>query len=300
MQTPDVMRAALAALAFAITAACVTPRDGVSDGPVERVGSENPELTVFAWNTNSGLPWDASTHAGQIRFVREAIAASGADIVALSEVAPDWFDEIENRADEERPTGLVRSTSGCNQRLAVLFDEQRLDVLSRDEMTGVPETTNGCRRAPLVVGFRDRVTGAEFDLVALHLYRGEGADGDRDRAGEAMRLRQLLEARGSRPVVVIGDANVDCPVDSAPQGCNAAFEELVAGDFLRWVDFVERASTSCSGRYDSMLDIALVGRGVESWAPRAVVHRDDVYCDEMASGAHRPIGLSITPPATTD
>lgn len=253
-------------------------------------------IRVAAWNANSGVDSDRGTHDAQLDAVATTVASwfQRGDVVALSEVAPHWMDTVENRADEVTEVGAYRGTTGCNQGLMILFREDRFEAFDRHEMTGVPDGRR-CVRAPILVGLRDRASGLEFDVVVAHLIRGSRDEGPRARAAEADRLRRLLDERGDRPVIVVGDFNADCPLDRAPAGCADAFHALVEGDFLAWRAPSERRETTCSTRYDDMLDLVFVGRGARDWPAEVRVADDREFCDRMQRGAHFPVFAEFSP-----
>ena len=288
-----------AVLALALLAACGFGQAPETEEPRPVAAATAPDpapIRIVAWNANSGIPRDRATHDAQLSVVQRAVIGwSAADVVALSEVAPHWMDPIVNASGAaDAAFGAIRGTTGCNQRLMILFDERRFELVGSDEMTGVPDGTN-CRRAPLVATLRDRASGLVFELVAAHLLRGDGGEGDRERAGEAARMRSLLATRSAWPVIAIGDFNVDCPLATAPDGCALAFGELVAGGTLRWIEPETRRETTCSDRYTDMLDVAFAGRGAERWPARLTIDDDRRWCDEMQRGAHFPIELVVDP-----
>jgi len=245
-------------------------------------------VTVFAWNVNSGVDSDRDQ---QLPFIMTSLADTDADVIALSEVQPQWFDRIVGGAsDGERTYGGRLGEWGDTQRLAVLWDEDRFEFVRADEMTGVVDGHGRGNRAPLAVVIRDRASGAELEIVTIHLNRGD----DARRTTQATRLNALIRDRsGDRPTIVIGDGNVDCPLDAAPGGCNDAFHRLVDDAVLTWIDPVARRQTTCTTRYNDMLDVAFVDDPALAAEASVTIPDDRIWCDRMAAGAHYPITLVL-------
>ena len=247
-----------------------------------------PATTILAWNVNAGVHSDRDQ---QLPFIIASLAGSDADILALSEVQPSWFGRLTAGASSgDRSYGGRLGEWGNTQRLAVLWDEARFDFVRADEMTGVVDGHGRGNRAPLAVVLRDRASGVEVEVVAIHLNRGD----DARRTTQAARLNTgIRERSGDRLTVVIGDGNVDCPLETAPAGCNDAFHRLVADDVLTWIDPAERRETTCTTRYDDMLDVAFVDDAAVAAHASVDVLTGAAWCDRMDRGAHYPIRLSL-------
>ncbi len=287
---------------IAIGTLCVAcPSERVDDGGVSGLlrqpdptataaPIEAPPVEFLAWNINAGN----GSHDAQLPFIEEVLGeAADYDVITLSEVEPGWVATVGAAINATgRDYAAIHSDAGCRLRLMTLVAEDRFEILGLGEMSGVPGST--CARAPLWVTLRDRVDGTVFEVVGIHLLRGSGAEGARRRAQEAADMRVALE-RDDVPVVVLGDANMDCPQQTAPEGCAEAFDALAGDGFVTWIEPVQRADTTCRTDLNDMLDLVFAGRGAETWAWEVEILSDRRYCTpNMARGAHFPIRARAT------
>ncbi len=246
-------------------------------------------ITMMAWNLNSGVHF--GQHDRQLPFITSQLSAPNpVDVYAFTEVQPNWMNALDNAADASgTPFGLVQTRAGRNQRIAVLFNEDRFELLGANEMTGVAYNEN--HRNPMAVTLFDRESGTRFEVVAVHLARGNGGRREVETDRIAERLR-----RAQDPVVLLGDLNFDCPPGRSPEGCDRApYNNLVSGGGLTWVRPDVEGTTTCNPRYSDMLDLAFAGRGAELWGLRAAILDAPRFCAEMADGAHFPLVVEVAP-----
>ncbi|MCB9506310.1 MAG: endonuclease/exonuclease/phosphatase family protein [Myxococcales bacterium] len=276
-----------------IVAAPVSPASGPdvrSVAPAANLsGEETPDPVQFiAWNINAGT----GENDQQLPFISEVLRGlSEIELVALVEAEPGWLSQLENAADASgRDFGLATGEHGCDLRIALLFAADRWEWLGTEEVTGVAQSR--CARAPLAVSLRDRQSGDALEVVVAHLYRGRGDEGERRRAEEADALAAAL-SRTTRPVLLLGDLNADCPTATAPRGCAAAFDALIDGG-LRWHEPVPRSETTCRHDMTDMLDLVFSARLPDGWAVTTSVVHESMFCEQMARGAHYPIRGELT------
>lgn len=204
-------------------------------------GVEIPTITVGAWNlehlhdgASRGFPELVGTSAlpprtpGDYTKIADAIRDQlGTAVVLLSEIAgvPGQRTSVEL----DRLKGLlgptwkyaIGSSGGINggQRVAILYDDARVEALSIDELPVPREEVQGddiFDRDPLVGYFRVRRAGApgnDFLAVVLHLASGQGNVANHNRAMQ--RFREDLHAycqskpalRQEKDILVGGDLN---------------------------------------------------------------------------------------------
>lgn len=265
-------------------ARCRPSASGRGSSP-EQAGESRPlSLSGFAWNLNRGVGDRPDASLAEIE--RLVTTASQHDVWAFSEVDPDWFAALDvalERATGQNVEGRL-GQSGRLQRLALFWRADRLEAVEVNELGRV--NVDGYGRAPLAALLRERDTGRETLWVAVHFRRAN----DEVRAEEATILGDLLAQLG-HPTVVLGDANMDCPVDGG--ACDPAFDRLVANGFLGWVAPSSRLPTSCR-RGGDMLDLAFVGGFAATVTVSAQVAPQSSWCsDTMGSGAHVPITIVV-------
>jgi len=133
------------------------------------------------------------------------------DIWGFSEVQNQWWaTTFEQRADQTGSDfGLILNTTGGGDRLAIPYNDDKLDLVSSEELGWI--NVGGNVRAPLVGRFEHTASGTEFLFVANHLPvpgrppshpgdapsgMGRGADAAR-RDGPRLQLRLERRSRAS-------------------------------------------------------------------------------------------------------
>ena len=192
----------------------------------------------------------------------------------------------------------VQSRSGASDRLQIIFDSSRFELLELDEPQEIEgiKVNDGNHRSPLIVHLRDRQTDNEMLLAAVHLAR----------RNEELREQQALGltewARGKTiPMVTIGDFNFD--YSFVTHKGNQSFATMMRGYVWQWVKPQEWVDTNWSGnsqgedRYpDSMLDFAFVAGKAREWEPVCnVIVRPEDFPDDEKTSDHRPTELILQP-----
>ena len=205
-------------------------------------GTEIATLTVGAWNLEHfhdgevrGFPEFMGSNAfptrtpGDYEKIAEAIRDRiGTAVIMLSEIAgvPGQRTslELERLKALLGPTWkyAIGSTGGINgaQRVAILYDDARVEALSIDEIAVPREDVGGddiFNRDPLVGYFRVRRSGGppatDFLAVALHLASGQDNVANHNRAMERFRteLHAYCQSRpalqNEKDILVGGDLN---------------------------------------------------------------------------------------------
>lgn len=237
-------------------------------------------LNIVAWNVESGGN-DPAVIAQQMQDF------SGADVVALNEVNSRNV-PVYAAALGKQYQAFVSET-GRADRLAILFDANRFDVLQVEEMANYREylLNNGTHRSPIYVRLRDRKTGFEFIFMTNHLARRD----DRLRQQQAAGLREW--ARDSNtPIIAAGDFNFD--YSFRKQSGNESFNVFMRDGIWEWIKPNPLVDTNWSGGAtdsypDSMLDFVFVANGAKELEARCqIVVRDGDFPDDDTTSDHRP------------
>jgi endonuclease/exonuclease/phosphatase family metal-dependent hydrolase len=254
------------------------------------VAQSSKELSVLAWNVESGGS-DPEVIAKQLSEL------NGYDVYCLSEVDDDDFDIFRKAV----PKGFVavNSNSGGGDRLQILFDGNRFDLLEQNELSQHRnfELNNGNHRSPMYVRLKEKTASVEFIMMTNHLARGK-AD---LRTKQAIGLREWARDQNVG-VINIGDFNMD--YDFHTKKGNAAFPEMLRDNVYHWVKPAELIDTNWADQDgdgkdnypDSMLDFAFVAGPAKDWKPVCrVIVRDGDFPDNKSTSDHRPIELKLTP-----
>lgn len=255
--------------------------------------SERPALatiSILAWNIESG-----GNDPAEISYQLSEL--SGYDIYAFSEVDDD---NVMLYASSCGPHfSYVVSFSGRRDRLLTLFDAERFELLKHEELDSYRDIrlNDSNHRSPLVLLLQDRTSGVEFQVVTVHLARG---DADL-RTEQAKGLREWGRDQ-TLSTIAIGDFNMD--FDFHTERGNEAFPEMLRDNVWTWVRPEKLIDTNWSDpdgdgmdNYpDSMLDFAFVADWAKDWNPvcRVVVREGD-FPDDHATSDHRPIELVLRP-----
>ena len=258
--------------------------------PTLAVAQSSKELSVLAWNVESGGS-DPEVIAKQLSEL------NGYDVYCLSEVDDEDFDTFRKAV----PEGFVavNSNSGGGDRLQILFNGNRFDLLEQKELSQHRnfELNNGNHRSPMYVRLKDKASGVELIVMTNHLARGK-AD---LRTKQAIGLREWARDQNVG-VINIGDFNMD--YDFHTKKGNAAFPEMLRDNVYEWVKPAELIDTNWADQDgdgkdnypDSMLDFAFVAGPAKDWKPicRVIVREGD-FPDNKSTSDHRPIELKLTP-----
>ena len=262
--------------------------------PQSPVGeADNPnarQISVLAWNVESGGS-DPAVIARQLREMAPA------DIYALSEVSPRTFDQF---ALAVGPTfQSVESETGRADRLQLLFDSQRFELIRRVELHEYRghSLNNGTHRSPLMIHLRERATGLGFQVMVNHLARRN----EQLRNQQAIGLREWARDQ-TLPTIAVGDFNFD--YDFRTESGNEAFAEFLRDGIWEWVHPIEWIDTNWSDpdgdgldNYpDSMLDFAFVaGPATDWWSACRIIVREGDFPDGPEQSDHRPVELIVKP-----
>ncbi len=251
-------------------------------------------LKIIAWNVESGMS-NPVVIAGQLSQYQSP------DLVVLTEVLPGEFDRFCGalRGQNDAVYQSVNGESGDEDRIEVIYNSQRLELLEFDEPSELAgrKVNTGRHRSPLVCLMQDRSSGQRFFVVAVHLARGN-AD---FRKQQAIAIREWARDQ-SDSVLLIGDLNFDYIFD-ADTG-NEAFVELHRDQILEWIRPEEMIDSNWydenrDGADDypgSLLDGAFVSGPAKTWQPACqILVRENDFPDDLETSDHRAIAVQLTP-----
>ena len=251
--------------------------------PDREPAQTSPELRILSWNVESEGS-DPATIASQLQEF------DGFDIVALSEVLPAAAGQFEEALGDGYD-GIV-TRSGYNDRLQILFNTERFELLRRLELD---EINDDRHRSPLVAHLRDKQSDQEILLMNNHLARGN-AD------YRTTQAKQLVEwaRQQSIPIVAVGDYNFD--YEFKDETGNDGFRAMLQDNVFQWVKPEKMID---SNWYDpepdgqdnypgSLLDFAFVAGPATEWnAICNVIVRPDDFPDDQMTSDHRPFELIL-------
>ncbi len=254
-------------------------------------------LTVTTWNVESG--------GSEVKTLTSRLgSAVGVDLWGLTEVSGRWAAPFERAAaiGEGAPFKSLLGRSGGADRLAILFDVKRFELLSWFEIPVV--NVGGNVRAPIVARFRDRESNVEFLFMVNHLYRSDEAARHRQ-----ARLLNTWIAGQKLPVIAVGDYNFDWDVRSNGKSRDRGYDLLTAEGRYRWVRPRRLLSTQCSRvgdgedarcRYNSILDFVFVGGPALEWPAQSwIIQHPGDFPDTDETSDHRMVKATFTLPSAS-
>jgi hypothetical protein len=237
-------------------------------------------LTVAGFNVESG--------AANPRVIAEQIGPlRDVDLWGFSEVrnASEGNLLAVGAADGESGTfQSILGTTGGEDRLLIVFNSDRLDLVQRGEINEL--NIGGNVRAPLWAQFRLKPSGPEFIFMVNHLYRGNSAG----RHAQAQGLNDWARTR-TVPVIATGDYNFDWHFQTGDTNHDRGFDLMTAGGAFRWVrPPAPLIPTNCSS-HQSVLDFVFVAGAAQGWQGEAeILFPEGSYCPDTASTSdHRPV-----------
>ncbi len=241
------------------------------------------ELAVIGFNVESG---EDTTPA---KVVKDIEQMAGPALWGLTEV-PDMPSAVmytEAAKTSQSKFNYILGTSGNQDRLQIIYDENQLTLLATEELTEI----EGSRR-PLVARFQLLRDKTEFLFMVNHLERRNV----QMRNLQAQKIRQWAEKQ-VLPIIAVGDYNFDW--DIVNQSGNKAFQVFMKDDIWQWVkpkcledDSCPLTGTQCNRRYSSILDFIFVAGQAKQWQGTSeILFTEDAYCDWDQKGYsdHRPV-----------
>lgn len=240
-------------------------------------------ITVVGFNVESGDA-DPAVIAEQVTEI------DGVDIWGFSEVQNQaWLEEFSMAAgaDEGARFAAVLGTTGGGDRLGIVYDADRLELLDHFELDEI--NIGGRVRAPLVAKFRLKMGGSPFLFMVNHLYRGS----EEGRHQQARLLNEWAEEQ-SLPVIATGDYNFDWSVEDGEDDHDAGYENMVKDGVFVWIRPESIIPTNCS-HHRSVLDFVFVTHDAKDWSGSSqILFPAEDYCpDDDTTSDHRPVQASF-------
>ena len=272
-----------------VAASSTTPNvETIKTPPAIDPPSQNTfNARMFSWNVES--------EGSDPHVIAQQLPTFGAyDIYALTEVLAESFDLFRSATGKNFES--IDSTTGNNDRMQIIFNADRFELLRRIELHDVNFKRR--YRSPLAAHFRDKTSGTQFIVMVNHLARGKAEI----RAEQATQL--VAWARDQNlPVIALGDYNFDY-VFATKKG-NEGMVNMMRDNIWRWIEPSEMIDTNWfdnprepDGKDDypgSMLDFAFVSGSAKEWkAVCNVLVREGDFPDDESTSDHRPFELIVT------
>jgi hypothetical protein len=250
------------------------------------VSASAQRLTVVGWNLESG--------GSSITAIAERVRRfQGVDLWGLSEVAGDaTLKAFEAAAKDGGHADFQRliSLTGCGDRLGIVFNAARLELLRAEELHQVTydadEPPPGrCERSPLVAEFRDSRSNRRFLFMVNHLAKGDSAL----RHIQAQRLNEWVRAQ-PLPVIAAGSYNFNWSLTNGDRNHDAGFDKMVAGGHWAWIRPKTLIRSQCSANNYGVLDFVFVSMAARPFALNSEIIQEANDCANAAINPdYRPI-----------
>lgn len=256
--------------------------------PVQAATSDE-RLTVISYNVES----DDVDDTDPTKVAEDIQRIAGADVWGLSEVANQEAADIFTQAVTVPSSSYtsILGTTGSNDKLQLIFNRNRLRLISSEELNG-----SGGTREPLVGRFEFLPNGQEFLFMVNHFNRRE--------AEKRQKQAQFVREWGKQqtlPIIAVGDYNFD--VDPRNKSGNAAFEIFNQDDTFAWIepqclstDTCPPTGSQCDPQYNSILDFVFVTGAAKQWQGESdLLFLEEEVCPKEESGYsdHRPVSATF-------
>lgn len=246
-------------------------------------------LVVITWNAESGDA-DADVLADQIASYADVDLWGFVEVESAADA-----DVFELAAEDGRGAefGQVLSESGDEDRMLILYNAERFELLDTDELDYI--NPNGRVRSPLVALLLDNETEQMFAFMVNHLKARTDYESRQLRHEQAQLLNEWAvdAAELELPVIAVGDYNFYYEVDGS--GYDEGLDIIQENGAFEWVEPVEIINTQCTAqgngcRYNSVVDFIFVSGDAQNWngISEIIVTEGDFPDDETTSD-HRPV-----------
>lgn len=240
------------------------------------------DLLVAAYNVESG-------GADIAKISARVGAIDGVAIWGFSEVEPAWVEGLVQGAalTETGQFAAILGTTGGNDRLAIVYDTNRLEYIAHQELGWINPMNRV--RAPLVAEMRDKVSGQRFLFTVNHLYRSRA-----DQRHEQARLLNEWASKQTLPLIAVGDFNFDFQIEGGDTDASKrdpGYDLFTAGGVMGWVRPATLARTTCPNRYEpAVLDFVFANAGALAWARNStILTREEDCADVEGMPDHFPV-----------
>ena len=268
----------------------VTPPSAMEKNPAvagSRQGNIPLNLKFLSWNVESEGSEPAT-------ITKELGELGQYDVITLTEVLPQAAGDFCTAFGDGY--NYIMGETGRNDRMMVIYNKQTLKYVRQFELSDINYKSRF--RSPLVVHFKDILTGKEILVMVNHLARGNAE------ARQIQAEKLVKWARDeSMPIIALGDYNFDYDFNTR-QG-NEAFRLFMKDNIWQWVEPIELVDTNWydnpeepDGKDDypdSMLDFGFVAGSAKQWTTSCkVIVRDGDFPDDEKTSDHRPFEIIVS------
>jgi hypothetical protein len=183
---------------------------------------------------------------------------------------------------EEANFDRIVGTTGAADRLAIIFNAERFQLVRSLELTNIG---SGNHRAPLVVELREVSSNRNFLFMVNHLARGNA----NLRRQQATQLNEWVRTQ-TLPVVAVGDYNFDWEVVGGDQNHDVGYDNMTNAGAWTWVRPATLIKSQCSPNFNSVLDFIFVNAAAHSWSGTSEILVVPNDCDPSPlTSDHRPL-----------
>ena len=249
-------------------------------------------LEIVAWNLESG---GSDPEILATLFT----AFPNVDIWGLSEVEQTWMSHFQEiLSDNGKEYHYIIGSSGDyptnDDRLAIVYDQQRFEILEICELTIITELDHNEQRIPLVAHMRDlQAENKDFLFMINHLQRNEYV-----REHQITRLTQWIHGEleqpgcsmqiSNTPLIAVGDFNLDLNIQEDLEN-NMGLNTLLTA--LTWITPEPLANSHCS--WPVLLDFVFVAGNAKYWNAKSNIFSEtsSAVCGQSLnqSSDHRPV-----------
>ena len=235
-------------------------------------------IKVVSWNVESGGSNDQTIRQRMATF-------QGVDLWGLSEVASvSSAGVFETGAEDGEQANFNRvvGTTGASDRLAIIFNATRFQLMRQQELTDIG---SGNQRAPLIAELRDVSSNKNFLFMVNHLARGDA----NLRRQQATKLNTWVRNQ-TLPVIAVGDYNFDWEVVGGDQNHDVGYDNMINAGAWTWIRPATLIKSQCSPSFNSVLDFIFVNAAAQTWPGTAeiLVEPNDCVASPLTSD-HRPV-----------
>jgi hypothetical protein len=142
-------------------------------------------------------------------------------------VSPQTF-EVAAEDGENANFKRILSTTGCGDRLGIVFNVTRLQLIGSQELRRITYSADQppagrYQRSPLLAEFQDARSNRRFLFMVNHLARND----DALRRDQGRRLNEWIRTQ-TLPVIACGDYNFDWSMTNGERSHDVGFDRMTA------------------------------------------------------------------------
>jgi endonuclease/exonuclease/phosphatase family metal-dependent hydrolase len=250
------------------------------------VFGESSDIQIVSWNVESDGAW-TDVIVEQIEDFQDI------DLWGLSEVQRKAEKDYINAAgigENSKFKGFM-SKKGGSDRLMIIYDSNRLELLKKIELKELTLGRKGVR--PALGGlFREKESGKSFYFMVNHLYQSN----KKKRHTQSRMLKKWALKNKETPIIMVGDYNYNWDIKSNGKYHDRGFDILTG--VLKWIEPEKKMLTQCSAKkpsqkcgYNSILDFIFVNSEASKWKnwKSEIVKLKGEFFPAKKKSDHRPV-----------